>query len=227
MKNPEAVVLVDPVGSGEPLKASAKEMGLKVIAVFALPIQSYENYYHLTRDQLVQECDAVIFSGDKPEVLRELRDAKFSIKGVIAASEGGVEMADQIAHELHLWGNPIELSRARRHKGEMRKIFKKSNLSCPDFTTCTSEKEVIALCPLFEGGKVQKILGIEAIEQLESYDSHILHIHEGDSVQPSTHLATTPLLVYLAHEDQSQLLKDTELAHELFVVELKKRKHAA
>ncbi len=417
MKN-EAIVLIDPAGSAIPFKASARELGLHVIAVFAHPLKSFETFFHSTPEMLIEDCDEVIISGDKDEILKKLQASKFAIKGVIGASEGGVEMADQIAHELHLWGNSIELSHAKRDKGEMRKVVRKSGLSCPDFAICHSEEEVIrfaeshsfpimaktpmgvgtsqvyqcldleellesfrkiyhtentfgdsaesvvveeyisgieyivdtfsdgdkvhatdvwkyekintdtykniyysiisiplfspdvqeiikyalriaevfriqrgsahielkddpvrgptlieigarlggasippflrkytnfdvykanlevftkgktrvpkqislkkhlviVLCPALEGGKIQKFLGLEKIQCLKSYDGHMLRQRVGDTISPSTHLGSIPLFVFLANENQAQLLTDLEATHELFSIEFEKKR---
>lgn len=77
----------------------------------------------------------------------------------------------------------------------------------------------IASCSLAIGGKVKKILGIEEIKKLPSYDFHILAIKVGEEVKPTTHLGTIPLHVYLAHKNREQLLQDVAKAHQLFQVE--------
>lgn len=80
------------------------------------------------------------------------------------------------------------------------------------------EQCAIAFCPTLEGGKIQSIRGIEEIEKLESYQSHVLNIRIGEVCAPSTDLTTIPLVVYLAHTDRHQLLKDLERAHALFLL---------
>jgi len=102
--NEEAIVLVNPVSSGTPFKMCAKKQGLKVVGIFTQSMKSFENMYHLTPEALFKECDETVVSDNLQEILKKLRASNFSIKGVIAASEGGVEMADQIAHELQRIG---------------------------------------------------------------------------------------------------------------------------
>ncbi len=136
-----AVVLFDPVSSGEMLKKTAHEMGFKVIAVFTQSMESFEEIYHVSQEHLFQGCDAIIVSNDITSILEELKKRAFKIVGAIAASEGGVEAADEIANVLGLWKNRFDLSVARRDKGEMRKVLKSSDLSCPNFTICHSEQE--------------------------------------------------------------------------------------
>lgn len=414
----EAIVLFDPASSGEGLKYTAREMGYQVIAVFSQPWKSFQEIYHATQETLFQDCDEVIVSDDKEEILRKLEALPFSIKAVIAATEGGVELSDEVAHHLKLWHNPMEFSKARRDKGAMRQLLKKSGLSCPDFSLCASEEEVrdfaknhffpliiktpkgvmtsqvyecdtleslvasfhqicgkediygnrakyavveefisgqeyivdtfsdgkkvhatdvwiyekihtisykniyynilslplsdpavkplieygirvatvfgiergpahieikddlrrgptlieigmrlpgvripqvlqkhsnydayqamievfvqgkvdhfptticdkhlaIAFFPQFKEGKVKSFSGLSEIERLSSYDFHLLNLKVGDILLSSTHGGTIPLLVYLANQDRSQLLKDTQAAHALFKVEFSPRK---
>jgi biotin carboxylase len=410
--NSSAVVLVDPASSGAHLKKAAKDLGYKVIGVFTQSKKSFEELYHLKHEVAFEGCDSVIVSSEREEILEKLMYGPFAIKAVIAGSEIGVELADQLTYAFDLWGNAIEYSKARRHKGEMRQALKKSGLSCPDFFLCTSEEDVIAfaeahrfpliiktpkgvmtsqvyecddlkslvkcfhkiydkedifgvradcaiveeyisgreyiidtfsdgqtvhvtdiwvydfinakhfkniyynaislpvdtpalkalcdyaiavakvlgvdrgaahielkddpvkgptlieigarlagmhlpefmrkysnfnpytatievftqgktslcnpivlsrhcavvLCPLLQGGKVKSFAGIKEIEQLSSYNTHQLNLKRGDVVEASTHGVSIPLVVFLAHPDRIQLLKDVHSAHELFVV---------
>lgn len=77
----------------------------------------------------------------------------------------------------------------------------------------------VAYCPLLTGGTISKILGIEQIRKLPSYESHFLDCKEGQTIPPTTILSTSPLTVYLAHSDKEQLQKDLAAAHELFQIE--------
>jgi biotin carboxylase len=78
----------------------------------------------------------------------------------------------------------------------------------------------IVCCPVLETGKIQDISGIEKIQKLASYQGHQLNIKSGDLIVPTTDLATIPLIVFMAHADQAQLLKDVERTHALFAVKL-------
>jgi len=138
-----AIALFDPVSSGEKLKSAARNAGYKVVAVFTAPLEFYEEVYHAKKEDLCDGCDAVVIAHDKEEILQKLRALPMTICAAFAASEGGVEAADWIASTLKFWGNPLAFSKARRDKGEMRKLLKKSELSCPDFAICCKEKEVV------------------------------------------------------------------------------------
>ena len=410
----KAIVLFNPASSGELLKSTAKELGFKVIAVFVHPMKSFEEIYHVQKETLFRDCDEIIISPDKEEILQKLKASPFTIAGTIGATEGGVELADQVANALNLWRNPIELSKARRDKGKMRKLLKESGLTCPDFAICYTEEEVrhfanthlfplmiktprgvmtsqvyqcdnlaallegfhhicntpdiygeqadhcvleeylsgkeyvvdtfsdgksvhvtdiwvyekissdtfkniyynvislplsdptlkplidysirvakifgiergaahielkddpirgptliemgarlagaripemvkkysnfdpyqasievfvsgktkipspvvfkkhlaIAFFPQMKGGKVKNIRGIDAIQQLSSYDFHLLGILQGDTIPVSSHASTIPLIAFFANSDQAQLLKDLSAAHQLFKIDL-------
>jgi biotin carboxylase len=408
-----AVALFDPINSGATLKTAAKEMGFKVVAVYTKPIQLFKDQYHITEEVLFQDCDEVIIAQDREEILKRLKASPFKIQAAIPGLDSGVELADQIAHDLKLFRNSIGLSSARRDKGKMRQVIKRSGFSCPDFSLCQTEKKLaeflkshpfpvviktprgaatsqvfvcddeksalnafyeirtkedffgdkaryavieeyisgkeyivntfsdgkevhvtdvwvydkietenfknvyysavtiplsnpeikpliehganlskafglkrgpahlefkddplrgptlieinarlcgaklpdfmkkytnfdpyratievfaygssvfpapltfhkhfaIACCPVFKSGKIRKISGIEEIKRLSSYEMHSLSIKEGDIISSTTYSTTTPLFVYLAHEDRQKMLDDLKKAHELFSVE--------
>ncbi|MFI5333939.1 MAG: ATP-grasp domain-containing protein [Chlamydiales bacterium] len=79
----------------------------------------------------------------------------------------------------------------------------------------------IACCPIHESGNVEKISGIDAIEKLSSYEAHVLNIKPEDHLTATTDLTSTPLLVFLAHEERVKLLQDLEKVHKLFSVSFK------
>jgi biotin carboxylase len=389
-------------------------MGYCVIGVFTQSKESYEQLFRAEHEKAFIDCDEVILSDQAEVVLKKLKTLPYAIQGVMAGSEAGVEMADEIAHALGKWGNRYELSKARRHKGEMRRAIKESGLACPDFAICQTEKEVanfanshrfpliiktpkgamtsqvhecedlksliqffheiykqkdiygtqadcavveeyiggkeyiidtfsdgkkvhvtdmwvydfinaphfkniyynaislplddpkmkslmeygiktaqvvgiergpahieikddpikgpmlievgarligsqiseflrkysnfnpytasievftrgrvavpspivssrhcaVALCPLLKGGKVKEIHGVSEIERLSSYESHWLKVKKGEVVEPSTHGGSIPIVVYLSHSNRAQLLKDVDLVHKLFSIEL-------
>lgn len=138
-----AVVLLDPAGSGEGLKKSAKELGLAVLAVFTEPLEFYQKEFFLSEELLLKNCDEVLFSKDRETIFKWLQKSHFPIRAVIAGLDSGTELADQIAHHLNLPCNPIESSAARRNKGEMRRLLKRKGLPYPDFALCSSEQEAI------------------------------------------------------------------------------------
>ena len=139
-----AVALFDPISSATFLKPAAKELGFKVVAVFTKPTSVFVQSFHTTEEALFSDCDEVIVAEEKDEILHALKRSRFTIKAAIAELDSGVELADQISHDLGLWGNSVALSSARRDKGAMRQQLKSAGLSCPNFQLCKSEEEALA-----------------------------------------------------------------------------------
>lgn len=77
----------------------------------------------------------------------------------------------------------------------------------------------MAICPTTDCGSVEKINGITEIQNLPSYERHLLKIKPGDWLNPTSELYDTPLEVCLANEDRQQLLKDMEAVHSLFSIQ--------
>lgn len=96
-------------------------------------------------------------------------------------------------------------------------VFVKGKTEMPSVITLKKHC-AIALCPLLEGGKVEKIMGIELVEKLDSYESHLLNIKPGDTVTPTSNLTGMPFIVFLAHSNRAELLRDLEQVHALFSV---------
>jgi biotin carboxylase len=140
----DAIALFDPINSGEKLKITAKELGYKVIGIYSRPLTVYELQFHVKESSLREHCDAVIFSDHAATILGKLKELRFNVKAAIPGIDSGVELADKIAHALHLPGNQYNLSAARRDKGKMRQYLKLSGFSCPDFAICRTEEKVAA-----------------------------------------------------------------------------------
>lgn len=139
----EAIVIVDPVSSSLFLKPVIKEMGYKLIGVFTRPLSDFHAAFHFTDEILLAGCDEVIIGDEKEKVLKELKKSKFKIRAAFPGLDSGVLLADEISHALHLFGNPLANSKARREKGAMRALLKKKGFSCPDYQACKTEKELV------------------------------------------------------------------------------------
>jgi L-amino acid ligase len=98
-------------------------------------------------------------------------------------------------------------------------VFTKGECSFPE-SIVFSKWVALALCPTFQEGIIRKIKGIEKIQKLPSYESHILNVKVGDPICSTTYLTTTPLAVYLTHVDREELLFDLKKTHELFRIEV-------
>ncbi|MBX7066930.1 MAG: ATP-grasp domain-containing protein [Parachlamydiales bacterium] len=99
-------------------------------------------------------------------------------------------------------------------------VFTKGSYEVPE-PIVFSKQIALALCPIFKVGMIQKIIGIEEIQKLSSYETHQLNVKIGDLLQPTTYLTTTPLVVFLAHKDREQLLKDLKKVHQIFQIDVK------
>mmetsp|Transcript_19756 Transcript_19756/g.32923 ORF Transcript_19756/g.32923 Transcript_19756/m.32923 type:complete len:496 (+) Transcript_19756:168-1655(+) len=77
-------------------------------------------------------------------------------------------------------------------------------------------------CALERGGYAKRILGIEGIMKLATYRGHVLHVEEGQYIQPTTDLFSHPLMVFLAGNGpfaRAKVLEDEQRVHDLFQVE--------
>ena len=139
----DAVVLFDPINSGDPLKQAASDLGYKVIGIFSCPKSVYETQFHLNEEMLRRNCDQILFSNDIEEILKQLKNSPFSVRASIAGIDSGVNLADQVGHALGLPGNRFDLSSARRDKGRMREVLKEKGFSCPDFSICDTQEKIL------------------------------------------------------------------------------------
>ncbi|MCX6988568.1 MAG: EamA family transporter [Chlamydiae bacterium] len=180
----DAIVFVDPIGSGEPFKKIAHAMNYKIIAVFPHAKTYYTQMQHVSEESLYEDCDELITEKDFPDIMHKLHQSSFTIKACIAGNEEGVELAEQITAALKLPSNPIELSKARRDKGLIRQVLKKSGLSCPEFSSCSSELEVQAFArkhafPLViktpKGSRTTDLFVCESLDELMQYFQKIMN----------------------------------------------------
>jgi biotin carboxylase len=171
------------VSSGTLLKEVAKNQGFDVIGLFTVPMEAIFSGYHLSEEDLFLHCDTVIHSPDPQDALQRVKETAYKIEGVFAGMESGVEMADHLAHALHLPGNPIELSQARRDKYEMREAIRKAGLSCPDFRRCYTERDLWEFAGSHEfplviktpkGAGTNNVFVCETVEELNERFAQIL-----------------------------------------------------
>lgn len=84
------------------------------------------------------------FNGNLYELISEIQALNLTIDAVIAGSEPGVLLADQLANALKIQtANPIETSQSRRNKFEMRQQLAVANLSTPKYSKCVNVNEAI------------------------------------------------------------------------------------
>ena len=110
----------------------AKKMGLFVTLVgpeFPSWVRPYVNNYLEADNYNVTEL---------VNIIRKYNE-KNKIDGVITFWDREVKAVAAIAHALNLPGNSPEAALISKHKGEMRKILQKSNVSQPEFYSIKNE----------------------------------------------------------------------------------------
>ncbi len=125
----------------------------------------------------------------------------------------------EIGARLPGWGIP-ELYRSATNFDPWRctlDVYRHGSLTMP-LDLKTYKHKAMALCPVEVQGRIEEIRGIEAIVKLPSYDRHILKVKVGDWISPTSELYDIPVEICFAHEDQEQLKRDVEIAHEVFDV---------
>lgn len=138
----QTLVLVDPISSGIELKHAAKRAGHKVTSIFSIDKELLSRATQTPVQTLVSGCDHVIDGVDVDSLVSQLHSLPWSVSGVIAASEPGVELADEIAQRLRLPGNRADLSASRRDKLLMRQAISHAGLACPAFMECRTHEDL-------------------------------------------------------------------------------------
>ncbi|MBT3182629.1 MAG: ATP-grasp domain-containing protein [Deltaproteobacteria bacterium] len=96
-------------------------------------------------------------------------------------------------------GEPLIVEKPIRYKGHAWIVF------------CSTEKR----------GEIDSFVGLEEIQELNSYHEHFLTYTAGDSVSPTEDLWSNPFYVWLVHEDRDLLRRDAEMVHRLFDIKVK------
>jgi len=123
----EAVVVVDPYSSGPLLVDELHHRGFPVVAVrtsLNLSEAVLETWNSVSFERVI------VHRGDVMKTLAALQ-REGRVKAVIAGSEYGVELADELANAMGLRGNAMELSACRRDKYKMQERLRECGLrSC-------------------------------------------------------------------------------------------------
>ncbi|MEV6742469.1 ATP-grasp domain-containing protein [Streptomyces sp. NPDC051104] len=119
------IAVVDAYSGGRYLIGAFQALGYPVIHIQSGPIE----YYARDNEFAAARADRhLTFDGDIDGLVRTLRAA--SVRLVLVGSEGGVLLADQLAHRLGLpFRNDIGLSTARRDKYEMQERLRQAGLA--------------------------------------------------------------------------------------------------
>jgi biotin carboxylase len=134
----EAVVLVDPVLSGEPFKAACVELGLPFVGVYTIdrPVVTAMSPAHVEGDALS------LYGRDAATLAGQVDLAVGTVRGVVPTTEPGVLIANLLADHWGLPGNPAGTARARRDKREMRKLARDRGVRVPRFEVAADAGQV-------------------------------------------------------------------------------------
>ncbi|WP_058043206.1 ATP-grasp domain-containing protein [Streptomyces roseifaciens] len=135
-----AVLLVDPLKSGEGYKKAAADMGLAVVALYTLGVRELNARWpdHTDGD------DVSLYASDASEALAALGGLDHEIRAVVPAFESAVHIADVVADALGLPGNDVSLAVARRNKAAMRAHAAEAGVRIPAFRLVRELSEVPA-----------------------------------------------------------------------------------
>lgn len=142
---PNAVILIDPLSTGYELKEVIVQSGYKIIAIYTMTEEALlKSGKYISPEQRKALCEVVINQSDATQIIAQLKKTNLNIVGIIAGSEPGVQLADELAHLLHLRGNPFQFESPRRNKVMMRQKLNQAGLNNIDFKKCTELNEVFA-----------------------------------------------------------------------------------
>lgn len=144
MELPAAVVVVDPVSTGAVLAFYALRRGYRVVGLYTEGTVDLKNYMPDWVREGGLHFDSVInHAGDVPDTINKIRKlTHLDIKHVLAGSEAGVELTDQVQHALKYPGNVLALSEARRDKWQMGERIRSAGLRAVKQALVTEWEEV-------------------------------------------------------------------------------------
>ncbi|OGT21822.1 MAG: hypothetical protein A3C55_03880 [Gammaproteobacteria bacterium RIFCSPHIGHO2_02_FULL_42_13] len=134
----EIVAIVDGYGIGRFFAPKLNQLGYSCIH-----IQSTDNIpqYFINTFNPAHYIENIIYHGHLNEIYHQLK--KYKIKFLIPGAEIGVELADQLSHNLGLISNGIALSSARRDKGQMIEALSNSGLKTAKYIVSDNINEIL------------------------------------------------------------------------------------
>lgn len=133
-----AVILIDPIGTGEPFKSCARGMGLFPLSVMTVTAALTSRMASVAPQS--HDSDVVNAKTAK-DVLDAIQVRNLKVQAVVPATEPGVDLAESLSGHLGLPGN-TRWPGARRDKSKMRERLQASGLSCPPFIRARSRSDV-------------------------------------------------------------------------------------
>jgi biotin carboxylase len=132
------VVVINPVKTGTKYKPVVRAKGYRLLSVYAFSRSLLEERWpdHAAGD------DLTVYAVDTEEILTELAPHREQIKAIVPGDDSSVHLADEVAHRLGLPGNSVELSWARNHKDEMRRVAELAGLCIPRYRVVTTVDDI-------------------------------------------------------------------------------------
>ena len=134
----QAVLLLDPVKTGEGYKQAARDLGLRVVSLYTVEKATLNDRWPAHADS----DDLSLYESAPADIVSAVARTGLRVVAVVPAMEAGVHLADVLADMLGLPGNDVSLALARRDKAAMRVRAAEAGLSIPAFQRVTDLAEV-------------------------------------------------------------------------------------
>jgi len=135
--NGECIAVVDPIHSGTPFLDAVDSLGFRPVPVYTLPPERLAAFK--SAPWRCDQTDIPIQAESATAALAELTERSLSPSAVIAATEPGVQLADELAGALALPHNSLRSAAARRDKIAMRKLGEVQGIAQPRFRVASGE----------------------------------------------------------------------------------------
>ncbi len=140
MNNKQYAVIVDAFSSGSSLPKRFQELGFTCLHV--LSSATLPSFYQKKAAPAGSFEHEFVFDGDIESLLKKV--LMFNFKFVIAGTESGVLLADQLAEALKCPGNGTQKSSARRNKFLMSETLRAQEVPAVRQKLCTSLEDAIS-----------------------------------------------------------------------------------
>ncbi|MFE9957070.1 ATP-grasp domain-containing protein [Micromonospora sp. NPDC005299] len=134
----QAVLLLDPVKTGEGYKQAARDLGLRVVSLYTVEQGELNGRWPTHADG----DDISLYASTPADIVSAVAEAGLQVVAVVPAMEAGVQLADVLADMSGLPGNDVSLALARRNKAAMRARAAEVGLAIPSFQRVEDLTEV-------------------------------------------------------------------------------------
>jgi biotin carboxylase len=136
-----AVVLVDPVLTGQPFKPACADLGLPVIGVYTIEPARLAGF---DPDYAAGDAVSIHAGPDPAETTRRICAAANRIVAAVPATEPAVHHAATLAAHLGVAHNPLRSARACRDKRAMRDLARDHGLAIPRYAVVSDAAAIPA-----------------------------------------------------------------------------------